>query len=405
MRSEARQCGLDVARVVRPAIRWPVGSVASIDAPAALWDRLHRTADSARYLYAAVVALADGPDGHGICVADRKRLASEMRRMFPGDRVPGSVRQVSRRLSELVRVGLIVRGERRAHQSDGGNFYVLFVLGVDTRTGALVGCSEAARMWLARDRVGLRSRGWRFHAADGRSIQFADLHWPRRKCAVQRAPMTSHRMSRLLSSESECSSKTHTGRKTEESERRVTSRSVTAGATKPDRFAAVEVMLAERHPRWPRFEQNYRAFVADFCERTFAADGDAVEWFDVVAFATRDKTNPPGFVVRLIQRSRSEPHLLNPWRLLNDDDERAFRAERQRNRPALDAADLEVVNAAVAAARTERAPDAVAVEAHPTAHERRLRIAFERLRSRVVAEIGAAKGPQLLFAASCRIAS
>ncbi|MCC7171372.1 MAG: helix-turn-helix domain-containing protein [Planctomycetes bacterium] len=367
--------------------------------PIEIQRRFARLTASARRLYGAILASASSADG--ICFASRVELAACLERLFPGRRTPASERQVSRLIGKLERAGLVVRGERRAPRSEGGNFYVLFVLGVDERTGELVGCSEAVRLWLAGDRETLRSLGLTLRAADGRSIPFAELHRPRR----ERSSMTSHRMSRLLSSESECSSKTHTGRKIEESERRDTSRPVMAVATKPNRFEAVEDMLAARHPRWPRFAQNYRAFVADFCERTFADDRAAVEWFDVVAFATRDKTNPPGFVVRLIQRSRSEPHLLNVWRLLDEASERAFREQRRPPPPALDAKDLALASAAAIAAMRENAAEPAPLELELSAFERRLQLAYERLRSHVVAERGASRRPQPLFAAACRIAS
>ncbi|MBI5433296.1 MAG: hypothetical protein HZA52_10745 [Planctomycetes bacterium] len=390
-------------RVVRPGARCSVGSVALIDAPPAIWNRLHRTADSARRLYLAVVNLAEDPSGGGpgACIAGRERLAAEMRRLFLGDQVPTGERQISRLIGDLERAGLLVRAERRAPRSKGGNFYVLFVLGVDERTGELVGCSEAVRLWLAGDRETLRSRGLTLRVADGRSIPFAELHRPRR----ERSSMTGHRMSRLLSSESECVLKTHTGRKTEESERRDTSRPVMAAATKSDRLAEVEQMLAQRHSWWPGFDPNFRAFVADFCERTFADDRAAVEWFDVVAFATRDKTNPPGFVVWLIQRGRTEPHLLNAWRLLDDRSAALFRDQRRAQRPILDDADLEAVRAGERDVQSEPAAPAAQASRIESAHEERLRVAFERLRSRVVAETGAANGPQPLFAAPCRRAS
>ncbi|MCK6447899.1 MAG: hypothetical protein L6Q99_16015 [Planctomycetes bacterium] len=356
--------------------------------------------------YAAVLALGGSRNEHGACSATREELSAAARRIFPTDRFPWSERHVSRLLGELERAGLVVRGERRAPHSAGGNVYVLFVLGVDQRTGELVGCSEAVRLWLAGEREVLRSRGLTFRAADGRSIAFADLYRPRRSVAQKQASMTGHPMSRLMSSsESECVLKTHTGRKTEESERRDTSRPVMASTPRPDRLSAVEAMLSERHPRWPRFDPNYRAFVAAFCDRAFADDRAAIEWFDVVAFATRDMANPPGFVVWLIRESRAQPHLLNAWRLLDEPSERAFRDQRRPTVPALDAEDLALVRAGAIAAKREIAAESATPERELSAFERRLLQAQERLRSRVVAERGPNGRPQPLFAASSRIAS
>lgn len=249
-------------------------------------------------------------DTDGACSAALDALAARRTTSRSGGTKAITPRQLSSHLRTLEVSGLIVRGERRRPPQSGlRNLFVRFVLGVDPATRGIVGCSEAARAWLAGDRDALVRL--RAHVRVG--TELVPLGALIR--VGSKAAKTSGRCS---SRDSQSLKRTTTG-----SRSRPACPVSSSARLRAD--AAVRVLdEVVAGPRW--VSASLRRRIGAFCESAFTSDHESLAWFKSLAFKVqRHGKNPAAYVTWAIKTSLVDRRFLNPAWLLTDTQAAALR--------------------------------------------------------------------------------